>query len=78
MLDLDKLQNDIGALPEAAQIQVSQLVGVLKQRHNNSNTSSLKPISFDDQPFVGMWRDRPDMQDSVDWVRQVRQQQWQR
>jgi hypothetical protein len=77
MLDLDKLQNDIGALPEAAQAQVFELVGFLKQRQHNS-TSSLKPISFDDQPFVGMWSDRLDMQDSVAWVRQVRQQQWQR
>jgi hypothetical protein len=77
MLDLDKLQNDIGALPEAAQAQVFELVGFLKQRHHSS-TSSLKPISFDDQPFVGMWSDRLDMQDSVAWIRQVRQQQWQR
>jgi len=26
-----------------------------------------------DEPFIGMWRDREDMQDSSAWVRRVRE-----
>ena len=33
-------------------------------------------LNFDNQPFVGMWSDREDMQDSRQWVRHLRQQQW--
>ena len=32
------------------------------------------PLS--DEPFVGMWRDRPDMDDSSAWVRRLREQEW--
>jgi len=33
-------------------------------------------LNLDNQPFVGMWSDREDMQDSRQWVRHLRQQQW--
>ncbi len=29
-----------------------------------------------EDPVVGMWQDREDMEDSTAWVRQVRQQEW--
>ncbi len=29
-----------------------------------------------DEPFIGMWQDREDMQDSSQWVRHLRQQEW--
>ena len=28
------------------------------------------------QPFFGMWRDRQDMQDSTQWVRDLREKEW--
>jgi hypothetical protein len=42
-----------------------------------------EPISIpsDDwakEPFIGMWKDREDMNDSSFWVRQVRQREWDR
>ena len=35
-----------------------------------------RPLDLTNFAFVGMWQDRADMQDSTDWVRQQRQQQW--
>ncbi len=32
--------------------------------------------NIQDEPFVGMWKDREDMEDSSQWVHQVRQQEW--
>ncbi|MEL0589684.1 MAG: hypothetical protein U1V55_17420 [Planktothrix rubescens PR222] len=33
-------------------------------------------ISIKDDPCVGMWKDREDLQDSSAWVRQIRKQEW--
>jgi len=33
-------------------------------------------VSLADEPFIGMWRDREDMQDSSAWVRGIREREW--
>lgn len=78
MLDFKHLQSDIAALPEDAQRLLIDFVSFLKQRYQPSADTSHHPISFTDQPFVGMWSDVPEMQDSTAWVKQTRQNQWQR
>lgn len=78
MSDLDRLQEDVISLPEEVQQTIIDFVGFLKQRHQTSQSELPQPITFDDQPFVGMWSDRLEMKDSVAWVRQTRTQQWQR
>lgn len=35
-------------------------------------------VNFIDEPFVGMWKDREDIADSSNWVRKLRQSQWNR
>jgi hypothetical protein len=78
MLDLQHLQSDIAALPEDAQQLLVDFVSFLKQRYQPSAETPQPPLSFTDQPFVGMWSNVPEMQDSTAWVRQTRQKQWQR
>ena len=78
MSDLSRLQEDIRSLPEEVQQTVVDFVSFLKQKHQADQNIPTKPITFEDQPFVGMWSDRPEMKDSVAWIRQVRAQQWQR
>jgi AbrB family looped-hinge helix DNA binding protein len=34
--------------------------------------------SLSEEPFVGMWRDREDMANSTEWVRQAREREWDR
>ncbi|BAU15225.1 hypothetical protein LEP3755_57820 [Leptolyngbya sp. NIES-3755] len=48
------------------------------QKATESEKSARLPLSelLKDTEVVGMWRDRPEMQDSTAWVRQLRQQQW--
>ncbi len=43
-----------------------------------SQKPSIQPlyISIKDDPCVGMWKDREDLQDSSAWVRQMRKQEW--
>jgi hypothetical protein len=40
------------------------------------NTQPNKILDLEDQPFVGMWSDRPETQDSKQWLRNVRKQHW--
>jgi AbrB family looped-hinge helix DNA binding protein len=54
------------------------------------NTVRIRPVLLKDErkkpkqrplreePFVGMWKDREDMADSTEWVRQTRQREWTR
>ncbi|NEP13995.1 MAG: DUF2281 domain-containing protein [Symploca sp. SIO2C1] len=75
---LEQIQKDIASLPEDAQQMVIYFVLFLKQHYQTRQTQSTKPFSLDNQPFVGMWQNRPEMQDSTAWVRQIRKQQWRR
>lgn len=35
-------------------------------------------VNWQADPCIGMWKDRSDIQDSTAWVRQLRQQEWNR
>lgn len=64
-------------LPEAVQQQVWDYIAFLSARYGVKQTEP--QTSKDDlssEPFVGMWRDRQDMQDSTRWVRETRQNDW--
>lgn len=78
MSDLSHLREDVASLPEDVQQAVFDLVSFLKQRDQISQSKSPSQLTFDNQPFVGMWSDRPEMQDSMAWVRNTRTQQWRR
>lgn len=49
---------------------------ILPQKPISPEKTHLTGLNLDNQPFVGMWKDREDMQDSTHWVRNLRQQQW--
>ena len=76
MPELEKLRDDIATLPEEAQQLVNDFVAFLKQRYQPSPAPISQPLNLENEPFVGMWCDRPEMQDSTAWVKQVRQQHW--
>lgn len=76
MPELDQLRDDISTLPTTAQRLVIDFVAFLKQRYSPSQTTTHQPLDLENEPFVGMWSDRPEMQDSTAWVRQIRQQHW--
>jgi hypothetical protein len=50
---------------------------ILDQKLNPTILPAKTTLShLKDEPFVGMWRDRQDMKDSSQWVRQLRQKEW--
>ena len=74
MPEFKQLQEDISTLPEVAQTLVVDFVALLKQRY--APNQPVQPLNLDNEPFVGMWHDNAEMQNSTDWVRSVRQKHW--
>jgi hypothetical protein len=61
------------------QKQVIDFISFLKDREQITSTvTSHAAESWETDPFFGMWSDRTDLNDSVQWVRQLRQSQWSR
>jgi len=64
------------ALPAEAQSQVVSLISFLKQKYIYSEPLSALPNSdLINDPFIGMWRDRQDLESNT-WVRNLRENEW--
>ncbi len=67
----------LAELPLQAQRQVADYIAFLQARHRRSSTPKKSvEASLSKEPFVGIWRDRADMEDSSAWVRSVRAGEW--
>ena len=68
---------EYAALPDEAQRQIADFLAFLRQKYQSAAS---EPLSHSEdlasEPFVGMWRDNVDLEDSTDWVRNVRQTEW--
>lgn len=76
MIDEDVLR-DFASLPPEAQLQVANFIAFLIERYGRSklieNSESASPTT---DSFIGMWRDRADLQNSSAWVRMMREREW--
>jgi hypothetical protein len=71
-----KLDLDISSLPPEAQKQIQDFVANVKARYTSASKLKTRRGLLTDEPFIGMWRGRDDLQDSTAWVREVRRQEW--
>ena len=73
---LNKVMTKLEQLPESEQERIAQIIlnEVEKQELKVLSSAS---FSLENQPFVGMWKDRKETQNSYQWVRQLRREQWQ-
>ena len=78
-MEAANIAREIASLPPEAQKQVIEFVAFLKARYpTTSPVRKTRRTKLADEPFIGMWRDRGDMQDSTEWVRSLRQREWER
>ncbi len=77
-MTLLEIAQEIDSLPPEAQKQVEDFIAFLKTRYKPVPKKRVKKGKLEDEPFVGMWKDRADMRDSVKWVREMRQREWTR
>ena len=63
------------ALPPEAQRQILDFMAFLEQRYRlTPRRRRRRPLQT--YAFVGLWRERRDMEESGQWVRAIRRQEW--
>jgi len=77
VMEKDKVLKEFSALPQDAQQQVIDFIAFLHTRYKpDRDERKISQKEIVDDPFVGMWKNRTDMNDSSAWVRKVRQAEW--
>jgi hypothetical protein len=69
--------DDFVNLPPEAQEQVRDFIAFLQYRCSlKPSRKSLRRPKLANEKFIGIWRDRKDLQDSSLWVRNTRKCEW--
>lgn len=74
---------DLSSLPEQARQEVTDFYQFLKKKYRVHATGRGKQKdttaqALSDVSFVGMWKDRADMDDAAGWVQEQRESAWSR
>ena len=72
----EEILREIDSLPLEAQRQIEDFISFLRERYKGAPPKTAPTSDLETEPFVGMWRDREDMQDSSAWVRKLRETHW--
>ena len=76
-MEQEKIFDDISNLPPEAQRQVVDFIAFLRTRYKRSDAEKqAKRIDLVNEPFIGIWKDREDMNNSSTWLRNVREAEW--
>lgn len=69
--------NEFTSLPDEAKRQVVDFIAFLGQRYKATQPPvQSHATDLENEPFIGMWRDWQDLEDSTDWVRNTRKAEW--
>lgn len=75
-MEPEKIWQQFTALPLDARREVADFIAFLHERDRALKPSQQSSqVDWQTDPFIGMWKDREDMQDSTQWVRSIRQRQ---
>jgi hypothetical protein len=76
-MEQEKLFDQLKNLPPEAQREVADFIAFLQSRYTQVRVKKQsKRVSLSNESFIGMWRDREDMQDSRAWVQSARKSEW--
>jgi len=76
-MNREKVWEDFTALPLEAQQQAADFIAFLRSRYKQFTPVQKAGLTdLGNEAFIGMWRDRVDMEDSSQWVRDVRRREW--
>lgn len=60
-----------------AKREVIDFIAFLQIRYERpAPVKKTKKSKLKKEPFIGMWKDRADLSDSVSWVRDLRRREW--
>jgi len=71
----EEIIREFASLPPEARRQAEDFINFLRQRYGRTNKARTKG-NLTEENFVGMWKDREDLQDSVAFVRELREKEW--
>ncbi len=66
----------VNSLVEIIRSLSEQERNLLNKKLAKLQASEIRSENWQDQPFVGMWKSRQDLEDSTAWVRSIRHQHW--
>lgn len=76
-MEQQNINNEISSLPPEAQRQVFDFIEFLKIRYKRTQPVKRKNRNkIENDPFIGIWESRKDMNDSTQWVRSARESEW--
>ena len=74
-MNQDTILRGFESLPPEAQKQVADFIAFLETRYKPSRRQTRR-THLSAEAFVGIWKDREDLQDSSKWVREARNHEW--
>jgi hypothetical protein len=76
-MEQEKIFDDISNLPPEAQRQVVDFIAFLRTRYKRSEQEKqTRRINLVNEPFIGIWKDRKDLNNSSKWLRNIRKTEW--
>jgi hypothetical protein len=76
-MESENILQQLDTLPIEAKREVIDFIAFLQIRYERRVfVKKTRKSKLKNEPFIGMWKDRDDMSDSVAWVRNVRRQHW--
>ncbi len=76
-MDVERIVRELSILSPEKQREVYDFIAFLSNRSKSikpRKTATRKKLA--EEPFIGLWRDREDLQDSAAWVRRIRENEW--
>ena len=77
-----QIQQDLSGLPEDMLQEVWDFAMFLQEKRKQHGvlrrikTKQVNNQSLSAEPFIGIWKNRQEMTDSSEWVKQLRQEEW--
>ena len=71
----EEIIREFSALPFEARREVADFIAFLRSRYGKKD-GELTDLDLSKEGFVGMWKDRQEMQDSSAFVRELRETEW--
>lgn len=76
-MESNDIFREFADLPPNAQALAADFITFLKQRYQQlPSPAAQEQQDWRDEPFIGIWQDREDLQDSTQWVRSTRSSEW--
>lgn len=71
----EEIIREFSALPVEARREVEDFICFLRERYGKEDKSAAG-VDLRGESFVGMWKDREDLKDGADFVRELRETEW--